>query len=57
MMRCKSKPPELPEERPTDEVAALDTAGAATAGKGRTYPCHWRLKGRGNRKEKSKGVE
>ena len=36
-MHCKSKPPG---ERPTDVMAALDTAGAATAGKGSTYQYH-----------------
>ena len=41
MMHCKSKPPG---ERPTDVMAALDTAGAATAGKGSTYQYHRRFK-------------
>ena len=54
MMHCESKPPE---ESPTDEVAAPDTAGTAAAGKDSKHRCHWLLQGRRDRKEKSNGEE
>ena len=53
-MHCKSEPPE---ERLADEVAALDTAGTATAGKGSKRRCHRRRYGRRDGQTNNERIE